>query len=401
MLHARDRIRAKMREAVADGRASRRSKHQKALSDAAAVAEEQEAAAAASQRKNAHVLRAVAKLLEEKDRIARSAVVAQHNNLQLAKELGAGEPDEELLEGAEDTEPDQAVVAGSAEPPPKRRGATPAEAQAHVAQADRILKKAADLQEQKALMRAAKEAAERAGQSTKGAALRTLLRRLCKHSQTDARELEEKVDAWSAAAPSQTDGSKDEGRVAGLLQPVGASKEPRVAGARVGAKRPRTTVADSAAKQGALHYGAFSPRPGSTLKRRRGGVAAGGDAAEQGRENPFGLFTGEIKHMALPAFRHAGRKVYNGFWPGRRIPKYKFFQNDMAPTVFITAPLFPMVSKGQTLQPSDVEGDHSRGASSTQGSAGPAPAAEPQEACATRGIKKSPGTAEDPPFGTA
>ena len=103
--------------------------------------------------------------------------------------------------------------------------------------------------------------------------------------------------------------------------------------------------------------------------------------------------------MALPAFRHAGRKVYNGFWPGRRIPKYKFFQNDMAPTVFITAPLFPMVSKGQTLQPSDVEGDHSRGASSTQGSAGPAPAAEPQEACATRGIKKSPGTAEDPPWG--
>ena len=103
--------------------------------------------------------------------------------------------------------------------------------------------------------------------------------------------------------------------------------------------------------------------------------------------------------MALPAFRHAGRKVYNGFWPGRRIPKYKFFQNDMAPTVFITAPLFPMVSKGQTLQPSDVEGDHSRGASSTQGSAGPAPAAEPQEACATRGIKKSPGTAEDPLWG--
>ena len=226
VLQARDRIRAKMREAVADGRASRRSKHQKALSDAAAVAEEQEAAAAASQRKNAHVLRAVAKLLEEKDRIARSAVVAQHNNLQLAKELGAGEPDEELLEGAEDTEPDQAVVAGSAEPPPKRRRATPAAAPPHVAQADRILKKAADLQEQKALMRAAKEAAERAGQSTKGAALRTLLRRLCKHSQTDARELEEQVDAWSAAAPSQTDGSKDEGRVADLLQPVDASKEP-------------------------------------------------------------------------------------------------------------------------------------------------------------------------------
>ena len=84
VLQARDRIRAKMREAVAGGRASRRSKHQKALSDAAAVAEEQEAAAAASQRKNAHVLRAVTKLLEEKDSIARSGVVAQQNNLQLA-----------------------------------------------------------------------------------------------------------------------------------------------------------------------------------------------------------------------------------------------------------------------------------------------------------------------------
>ena len=207
-------------------------------------------------------------------------------------------------------------------------------------------------------------------------------------------------------------GSKRAGQVCGKALPckrhqtqgsaqAAASQPPapRAGGARAGAKRPRGTTPDSAAKQGALHYGAFSPRPGSTLKRRRGGVAAGGDAAEQGRENPFGLFTGEIKHMALPAFRHAGRKVYNGFWPGRRIPKYKFFQNDMAPTVFITAPLFPMVSKGQTLQPSDAEGDHSRGASSTQGSAGPAPAAEPQEACATRGIKKSPGTAEDPPWG--
>ena len=125
VLQARDRIRAKMREAVAEGRASRRSKHQKALSDAAAVAGEHKAIAAASQNKNARILRAVAKVLEEKDSIAEAAVVAQHNNLQLAKELAAGEPDEELLEGAEDTEPDQGVAAGSAEPPPKRRKAAP------------------------------------------------------------------------------------------------------------------------------------------------------------------------------------------------------------------------------------------------------------------------------------
>ena len=116
-------------------------------------------------------------------------------------------------------------------------------------------------------------------------------------------------------------GSKRAGQVCGKALPckrhqtqgsaqatASQSPAPRVVGARAGAKRPRTTP-DSAAKQGALHYGAFSPRPGSTLKRRRGGVAAGGDAAEQGRENPFGLFTGEIKHMALPAFRHVGRKV--------------------------------------------------------------------------------------------
>jgi hypothetical protein len=101
---ARDRIRAKMREAVTAGRASRRSKHQKALSDAAVVAEAQEQAAEASERKNERVLRAVAKLLAEKDSIAKAAVAGLHNNLQLAKELHAGVPDVELPEEADDTE---------------------------------------------------------------------------------------------------------------------------------------------------------------------------------------------------------------------------------------------------------------------------------------------------------
>ena len=174
---------------------------------------------------------------------------------------------------------------------------------------------------------------------------------------------------------------------------------PRAGGARAGAKRPRGTTPDSAAKQGALHYGAFSPRPGSTLKRRRGGVAAGGDAAEQGRENPFGLFTGEIKHMALPAFRHAGRKVYNGFWPGRRIPKYKFFQNDMAPTVFVTAPLFPMVSQVRCCSPATPRATTAAAPAPRRAAPAPHPRRSHRR-LAPNGGKRSPGTAEDS-LGTA
>ena len=208
VLQARDRIRAKMREAVTEGRASRRSKHQKALSDTAAIADEHEAVAEASKGKNARVLRAVANLLQEKDSIARAAVVAQENNLQLARELHAGEPDEELLEEAEETEPAETAAPGPAEPPPKRSKTAPP----HVAQADRIFEKAVELGEQKALMHEAKEAAERVRQGTNGAALKTLLRRLCKHSEQEACQLEEKVDTWSnkmeaslpcAAAPTQ------------------------------------------------------------------------------------------------------------------------------------------------------------------------------------------------------
>eukprot|EP00959_Pyramimonas_sp_CCMP1952_P187962 3930196-Pyramimonas_sp.AAC.1 len=63
-----------MREAVAQGKASRRSKQQKALSDAAELADAHEKSVEASKRKNERVLRAVARLLEEKDIIASSAV---------------------------------------------------------------------------------------------------------------------------------------------------------------------------------------------------------------------------------------------------------------------------------------------------------------------------------------
>ena len=101
---ARDRIRAKMREAVAAGRASRWSKHQKALSDAAEAAEALEQAAEASKRKNERVLHALTKLLAEKDGIAKAAVAGQLSSLQLARELHAGVPDEELPEEANDTE---------------------------------------------------------------------------------------------------------------------------------------------------------------------------------------------------------------------------------------------------------------------------------------------------------
>ena len=104
VLQARDRIRVKMREAVAAGRASRRSKHQKALGDAAAAAEVLEQAAEASEHKNERVLRAITKLLAEKDGIAKAAVAGQLSSLQLARELHAGVPDEELPEEANDTE---------------------------------------------------------------------------------------------------------------------------------------------------------------------------------------------------------------------------------------------------------------------------------------------------------
>eukprot|EP00959_Pyramimonas_sp_CCMP1952_P247632 5176714-Pyramimonas_sp.AAC.1 len=48
-------------------------------------------------------------------------------------------------------------------------------------------------------MRAAKVIAGRCGQSTNGAALKTLLRRLCKHSEQEARQLDEQIDAWAAS----------------------------------------------------------------------------------------------------------------------------------------------------------------------------------------------------------
>ena len=212
MLQARDRIRAKMRKAVAEGKASRRSKHQKALNDAAEVADVHEKIVEASKCKNKRVLRAVARLLEEKDTIASTAVVAQQNNLQLARELHAGEPDEELFDEAEDAEPIETSACisdapGSAEPPPKRRKTA---APSHVTQADRIFEKAAELGEEKALMHEAKEAAERAGLGTKGAALQTLLRRLCKHSEQEARQLEEKVDTWSNDELAATEYSEEE-----------------------------------------------------------------------------------------------------------------------------------------------------------------------------------------------
>ena len=221
MLQARDRIRAKMREAVAGGRACRRSKHQKALKDAAEHADANEKSVEASKRKNERVLRAVARLLEEKDIIASSAVVAQHNNLQLARELHAGEPDEELFDEAEDTETDElaarvssargpkADTASSTVPPHKRRRTA---APPHVDKADRIFEKAAAVAEQKALMQQAKEAADRTGLGTKGAALKTLLRRLCKHSVQEARQLEEKVDTWGGAAEHSAAAEAAEGK---------------------------------------------------------------------------------------------------------------------------------------------------------------------------------------------
>ena len=157
-------------------------------------------------------------------------------------------------------------------------------------------------------------------------------------------------------------GSKRAGQVCGKALPckrhqtqgsaqAAASQPPapRAGGARAGAKRPRGTTPDSAAKQGALHYGAFSPRPGSTLKRRRGGVAAGGDAAEQGRENPFGLFTGEIKHMALPALCMSVAK-FDGFWPGRTIRTENISKHHGSDSVRHGTP-FPMVSQVRRCSP--------------------------------------------------
>ena len=157
-------------------------------------------------------------------------------------------------------------------------------------------------------------------------------------------------------------GSKRAGQVCGKALPckrhqtqgsaqAAASQPPapRAGGARAGAKRPRGTTPDSAAKQGALHYGAFSPRPGSTLKRRRGGVAAGGDAAEPGRENPFGLFTGEIKHMALLEFCMSVAK-FDDFWPGRTIRTENISKHHGSDSVRHDAP-FPMVSQGRRSSP--------------------------------------------------
>ena len=66
--------------------------------------------------------------------------------------------------------------------------------------------------EQKALMQQAKEAADRTGLGTKGAALKTLLRRLCKHSVQEARQLEEKVDTWGGAAEHSAAAEAAEGK---------------------------------------------------------------------------------------------------------------------------------------------------------------------------------------------
>ena len=52
VLQARDCIRAKMRKAVAEGKANRRSKHQKALNDAAELADAHDKIVEASKRKN-------------------------------------------------------------------------------------------------------------------------------------------------------------------------------------------------------------------------------------------------------------------------------------------------------------------------------------------------------------
>ncbi len=94
VLEAREKIRTKMRTAVAEGRASRRSKHQKALSDAAAKAEAEptpkrrkvaSARAAPAASANPHVAQADAILkatvgLGEKKALARAAKQAAESN---------------------------------------------------------------------------------------------------------------------------------------------------------------------------------------------------------------------------------------------------------------------------------------------------------------------------------
>ena len=68
----------------------------------------------------------------------------------------------------------KADIASSTVPPHKRRRTA---ASPHVDKADRIFEKAAAMAVQKALMQQAKEAADRTDLGTKGAALKTLLRR--------------------------------------------------------------------------------------------------------------------------------------------------------------------------------------------------------------------------------
>ena len=209
VLQARDHIYDKIREAVDEGRASRCTKHEKTLSVATAVAEEHEAAAEASESKNARVLRALANPLQEKDFIARAAVVAQH--LQLARELHEGEPDEEAASEEESVAPvaPAAAASAAASAVPEWVDLCPK------AQADRILQKAAELHEQKALMRATKEAMAGLGQDTDRASITTLLRRLCNHDAEAARQLWEQVDAWSATAAAS----------AAAAPPAGAGSE--------------------------------------------------------------------------------------------------------------------------------------------------------------------------------
>ena len=120
---ARDKIRAKMREAVAQGRASRRSKHEDAIIKAEATADVHEAVAKASSASGDRLLCTVAKYVEENKAFAHSSVVAQRNTIQLAKELHMGEPDEDVAseEGAEKEEapvPPPSGKKGRKAPPP-------------------------------------------------------------------------------------------------------------------------------------------------------------------------------------------------------------------------------------------------------------------------------------------
>ena len=109
---ARDKIRAKMREAVAQGRASRRSKHEDAIIKAEATADVHEAVAKASSDSGDRLLCTVAKYVEENKAFAHSSVVAQRNTIQLAKELHMGEPDEDMA-SEEEAENEELCAAAS------------------------------------------------------------------------------------------------------------------------------------------------------------------------------------------------------------------------------------------------------------------------------------------------